>query len=310
MLHLCRRLFGTAILVLLVITSSFATSTAQLLEEQFEAGSVSFDYVQWPFGGMEGSFQVEGPVWDENFNFPEGFTSGCGGGINGAVNDTTRAMAMALTNNPDGTQDFFALLVTFPEGPTLGSFPVDAETMTNGFLWIDDATNLTIPDQVDDIQAWLDGIQANHKFGSSSGTIVVTEVSEAGFSGTFNGTIGDPADFTVLTVTNGQFALQDVAVASVPRTPNMARLGAAPNPFNPQTTLKLKLEKSGSVVVSIFDLAGHRVTVLHQGLLDQGDHQWVWNGLDQAGVPQSGGIYFCRAAGKGWQTSTKLVLVP
>ncbi len=87
-------------------------------------------------------------------------------------------------------------------------------------------------------------------------------------------------------------------------------VSSSPNPFNPQTTVKMTLDRAGSVVVSVFDVAGRRVAELHNGLLDKGEYQWVWNGMSNSGVPQSGGVYFCRAEGQGWSASTKLVLVP
>lgn len=297
-------------LILLTATLAFSTAGAQTIFEEYEEGSLSFDFEQWPFGGLEGSFLADGPVWDEDLNFPEGQTSGCGGGIAGAVGDTTRTIAIGATDNPDGSQDVAVVFVTFPEGPAVGSYVVDTENMTVGFVWIDDAVNLTIPEEGDDFQLWFESLEAEHKFGSTSGTVNVTAVGTEGFSGTFSGMMGEPEDYILLDITGGQFDLTNVAMAPVPMPSAPASLAAAPNPFNPQTTVKLSLDRAGSVVVGVFDLAGRRVADLHNGLLDQGEHQWVWNGMSNAGVPQSGGVYFCRAEGQGWSTSTKLVLVP
>ena len=297
-------------LFILALGGSFSSADAQVVYSEYTEGNVSFDYVQWPFGGLEGDFFADGPVWQTDLSFPDDQTSGCGGGISGAVGDTTRALAIGLADNPNGTRDVTVIFVTFPEGPAIGDYPVDIETMSAAFLWVDQVANLTIPEEGDDYQLWFDSLEANHKFGSSSGTIHVTAVGEDGFTGTFDGMMGDPDTFTLLTITNGVFDVNFIPVAAVPQAQAPGNLAAAPNPFNPQTTIKLSLEQSGAVSISVFDLAGHRVASLHQGLLDQGDHQWVWNGMNDAGIKQSGGVYFCRAEGNGWQTATKLVLVP
>lgn len=299
-----------AFLFLMVATLAFSAAGAQTIMGQYGEGSITFDYEQWPFGGLEGTFLADGPVWNEDLTFPEGQTSGCGGGITGAVGDTTRTVAIGAIDNPDGNQDVVLLFVTFPEGPAVGSYPVDLDNMTVGFGWIDDVANLTIPEEGDDYQLWFDSLEAEHKFVSTSGTFEVTAVDADNFTGTFTGLMGEPEDFIILDITGGEFDLTSVVPVPVPAAKAPAQLAAAPNPFNPQTTVKLSLDRAGSVVVGVFDLAGRRVADLHYGLLDEGDHQWVWNGMNDSGVPQSGGVYFCRAEGQGWSTSTKLVLVP
>ncbi len=297
-------------LFLVVAVSAFSTAGAQTIYEEYEEGIVTFDFVQWPFGGMEGTFLAEGPVWNEDLSFPEGQTQGCGGGISGAVGDTTKVIAIGAIDNPNGSRDAAVVFITFPEGPAVGNYIVDSETLSAGFVWIDDVVNLTMPEEGDDYQLWFDNLEADHKFGPYSGSINVTAVGTEGFSGTFSGMMADPDDYTLLTISNGQFEVLNTGVSSVPTAMVPARLAAAPNPFNPQTTVKLSLDQGGAVVVGVYDLAGRRVVDLHNGLLDQGEHQWVWNGMNNAGVPQSGGVYFCRAEGNGWSASTKLVLVP
>lgn len=302
--------FQPTFLFLMILVLAFSTAGAQTIYEQYEEGTLSFDYENWPWGGGEGTFLADGPVWAEDLSFPEGQTTGCGGGISGAVGDTTQAIAIGAIDNPNGTRDAAVVFITFPFGPATGTYAVDTETMSVGFVWIDDVANLTMPEEGDDYQLWFDNLEANHKFGSTSGSINVTAVGADGFSGTFSGMMGDPDDYTIIDVTNGQFEVLNVAMAPVPVALAPVKLVAAPNPFNPQTTVKLSVDQAGPVVVDVFDLAGRRVANLHNGLLDQGSHQWVWSGMNDAGVRQSAGVYFCRAEGGGWSVSTKLVLVP
>lgn len=285
-------------------------AAAQVIYEEYDEGTVSFHYLQWPFGGLEGDFLADGPVWNPDLTFPEGQDNGCGGGIAGAVGDTTRAIAIGAIQNENGTQDAVAVFVTFPFGPAVGSYPVNLETYSAGFAWLHEATNLTIPEEGDDYQAWFDGIEATYRFGSASGFVHVTEVSEDGFVGTFTGQLGDLDSFTILDVSDASFAVANVAVASVPSASAVNRLSASPNPFNPQTTVKLSLDHPSRLNLSIYDVAGRRVAVLFSGNVDSGTHQWIWNGMNDAGVKQSGGVYFCRAQGADWSESTKLILVP
>jgi len=227
----------SALLFLLIMGLAFSTATAQTIYEEYEEGIVTFDYDEWPWGGMSGTFLADGPVWGEDLSFPEGQDNGCGGGISGAMTDTTKAIAIGAVDNPNGTRDVTVVFITFPEGPATGSYAVDTETMSAGFVWIDDVENLTMPEEGDDYQVWFDNLVANHKFGSTSGTINVTAVGANSFSGTFSGMMGDPDDYTLLEIENGQFEVLNVAMAPVPQAKAPARLAAAPNPFNPQTTV-------------------------------------------------------------------------
>jgi len=305
------RIFLPAILLTVALGSlTTGDAFAQTIFETYDEGSLSFDWNSWPFGFPAGSVSAEGPVWNEDLTFPGGANQGCGGGIRGVVADTTQALALGGIDNGDGTYDAVAVFVTFPEGPAEGTYAVDATNMTAGFIYIDNVSNLTIPGEDDDLLAWFDNLEATNRFGSTSGTVEVTAVSEAGFAGTFSGLMGDPDSFDLRNVENGQFSVANVPVSPVPGLGGGAALSAAPNPFNPQTTVALSLDRPQRVVVAVYDLAGRRVAWLHRGSLDAGAHAWVWSGRNDASRPQGAGLYFCRATGQGWSRTTKLVLVP
>ena len=61
---------------------------------------------------------------------------------------------------------------------------------------------------------------------------------------------------------------------SRPRTPT---LGNYPNPFNPETMLKIELPHTAKIQLKIYDLLGREVMVLKDGELQQGEHQIRWN---------------------------------
>ncbi len=150
-------------------------------------------------------------------------------------------------------------------------------------------------------------------------------------SGLFNAAVGDSIDVNgrlgVTLLANGMLALgpQSASIAAdvtaqfdvVPQTPGvtiryssvrvsavpppaalpatLAFEGARPNPFNPVTTLPLAVAAPTRVELSVFDLRGRRVRVLHQGLLEPGRHEFAWDGRDDHGGGLASGTYLARA---------------
>ncbi|PID80471.1 hypothetical protein CSB20_07355, partial [bacterium DOLZORAL124_64_63] len=285
-------------------------ASAQVIYEIYDEGNVSFDWSAWPFGYPSGSEAMEGPFWNEEFIFPGDATEGCGGILKPGEGESTQAVALGGVDNGDGTYDVVAIMVTFPGEPAVGTYEVDATNGSVGFAFIDNVSNLSIPEDGANLMEWFENLEATNRFGSTSGEVVVTAASDESFEGTFSGLLADPETLELRNVENGVFSVVDVPVSAVPTTPGRAHLAAAPNPFNPQTTIALSLKHPERVGVAVYDMAGHQVARLHQGNLDAGDHRWVWSGRNDAGRRQPAGMYFCRAAGSGWSRVTKLVLVP
>ena len=84
-------------------------------------------------------------------------------------------------------------------------------------------------------------------------------------------------------------------------------IGNYPNPFNPTTTIKFKIEKNaletgnnghGSITavqhvrLDIYNIRGQRVKTLINGDFTHGEHSVVWNGLDDNAQSVGSGIYF------------------
>ena len=65
----------------------------------------------------------------------------------------------------------------------------------------------------------------------------------------------------------------------------------SPNPFNPSTRIDFALERSDTVELSVFDLAGRKVATLHRGELPEGQHHVDWNGTNDQGAAAAAGQY-------------------
>ncbi|MEZ4388284.1 MAG: S8 family serine peptidase [Candidatus Krumholzibacteriia bacterium] len=86
-------------------------------------------------------------------------------------------------------------------------------------------------------------------------------------------------------------------------------VGAQPNPFNPQTTIKYVLPETGLVRLRLYDLQGRLVRTLVDGAQAAGLNEARWDGRDGSGRAMASGTYFARLE-QGAQRSVKpLVLV-
>ena len=76
-------------------------------------------------------------------------------------------------------------------------------------------------------------------------------------------------------------------------------LGAAPNPFNPRTTVRFSLPASGRVLLDLHDAAGRLVAVLADAAFEAGEHGVTWDGRDRQGRAVASGSYFARLRAGG-----------
>ncbi len=67
-----------------------------------------------------------------------------------------------------------------------------------------------------------------------------------------------------------------------------------PNPFSISTTITYTLAQAGRVTITVFDLAGRRVSALLDESLPGGTHALAWDGRDGAGKTLPSGVYAIR----------------
>jgi len=84
-------------------------------------------------------------------------------------------------------------------------------------------------------------------------------------------------------------------------------LPASPNPFNPSTRLRFRLERPAAVELQVFDARGRQVRRFPPQTYAPGEHAAVWDGRDDAGRALGSGVFLVRMTARtdaGETTST------
>jgi hypothetical protein len=117
----------------------------------------------------------------------------------------------------------------------------------------------------------------------------------------------DVADFRKQAATIG--GSNGTATAVEPPPEALRLLGAAPNPFNPHTAVAFSVDRPQKVCITVYDMAGHRVSVLTNQMYSAGSHAIDWDGRDATGRSVSSGTYLVRMESAGRAESKKVMLV-
>lgn len=87
-------------------------------------------------------------------------------------------------------------------------------------------------------------------------------------------------------------------------------LGNYPNPFNPMTNIKFRIDKKTKVSFTIYDIAGRVVKkLLDQELIEPGVHSIKWDGMNNEGKRVASGVYFCRMKTPNSDSVVKVIMV-
>lgn len=65
-----------------------------------------------------------------------------------------------------------------------------------------------------------------------------------------------------------------------------------PNPFNPSTNIRFSLALTSNVKITVYNLLGEEIITLLNQSLFTGEHNVVWNGVDNKNIPVPSGVYF------------------
>ncbi|MDP8220270.1 MAG: T9SS type A sorting domain-containing protein, partial [Candidatus Stygibacter frigidus] len=88
-----------------------------------------------------------------------------------------------------------------------------------------------------------------------------------------------------------------------------ALTGNYPNPFNPETTIKMALKTNGLVRIDIYNVRGQMVRTLVNEYMDAGNHDIIWNGVDDHGQKLGSGVYFYNMKFGKYTSTKKMILM-
>ena len=82
-----------------------------------------------------------------------------------------------------------------------------------------------------------------------------------------------------------------------------------PNPFNPATTIQYSLPAAGPVSLKIYGIDGQVVRHLVSQHQNAGNHQAVWDGLDESGMQTANGVYLYELRAGEYRALRKMLLI-
>jgi hypothetical protein len=121
----------------------------------------------------------------------------------------------------------------------------------------------------------------------------------------------DPQSASMVVLVSGRCGLPwNDAITVVPSSPVATWLAAAaPNPFNPRTTVTFTLQATGHATLAIHNARGMEVARLVDETLASGIHSVEWTGIDAYGRSLPSGTYLCRLSTPWGVTTSKMELL-
>ncbi|MFQ5651503.1 MAG: T9SS type A sorting domain-containing protein [bacterium] len=109
------------------------------------------------------------------------------------------------------------------------------------------------------------------------------------------------SDDLILTLTN---VVSSVAAFAAPRNNDSVLFPTSPNPFNATTVIRYRLQRSGEVRLSVFNLLGQEILILEDGQKSAGDHSAV---VDMRAFPS--GMYLYRLQTRRVSRTRSMILM-
>lgn len=82
-----------------------------------------------------------------------------------------------------------------------------------------------------------------------------------------------------------------------------------PNPFNPDTRISFSITEAAEVKLEVYNLKGSKIAILVNNILAEGDHSYIWNGMDSRGNQAASGIYLYRLVVNNSTKTRKMMLL-
>ena len=109
---------------------------------------------------------------------------------------------------------------------------------------------------------------------------------------------------------SGDFSVEEIIVAnansevSIAMPTELTLSQAYPNPFNPSTTVDVYVPADGFVSLTVYNVMGQKVDVIHSGSMSEGSHSITWNASSL-----TSGMYFVRAESTSGVAMQKVMLM-
>ena len=84
--------------------------------------------------------------------------------------------------------------------------------------------------------------------------------------------------------------------------------GNYPNPFNPSTTIRYRLNEDGVVRLAVYNTLGQEVALIVNEFQSAGSRSAVWNGTNETGESASSGVYVYRLSADGVVQTGRMIL--
>jgi hypothetical protein len=91
---------------------------------------------------------------------------------------------------------------------------------------------------------------------------------------------------------DGSIAYSAEISVMLPPTPQTDLASVYPNPFNATATITYHVNHPQQIVLTVYDVQGHLVNTLANGLAASGIHHLTWDGHNDQGIPVASGQYF------------------
>jgi hypothetical protein len=82
-----------------------------------------------------------------------------------------------------------------------------------------------------------------------------------------------------------------------------------PNPFNPETRIRFELPEPAEIRLTIVNLKGQTIRTLWEGIKAGGEHQMIWNGLDERSLSVPSGIYLLKLQSDNRSLNQRMILI-
>jgi hypothetical protein len=82
-----------------------------------------------------------------------------------------------------------------------------------------------------------------------------------------------------------------------------------PNPFNPTTSISIKLPKQSNIRLEIYSILGQKVKTVAEGDYQRGIYTFVWDGTDERNNRVATGVYLYRLMANGGMVQTKKMIL-